>query len=278
MADALTQLLELLDLEQLDRDLFRGHNIEHELDGRLFGGLIAAQALRAAQRSVDADHSVHSLHSYFMRAGRQGVPVILHADRIRDGRSFTTRRVVAAQHGEAIFTLAASFQRPELGPEYAISPAADAPVPEEAVHQPTPFDEYHGRAALQVIELMPYDAGPDSAGSTRRAWVRTDGLLPDDPALQACVLAYMSDFAAVFASAKAIPVDPANIMTASLDHALWFHRPIRLDDWVLVDQRPISNSNSRGLVVGSIHSRDGVLGASLAQEALVRDLHPEAGR
>lgn len=272
MADALTQLLELLDVEPLDRDLFRGHNIEHEPGGRLFGGLIAAQALRAAQRTADADHTVHSLHSYFMRPGRQGMPVILHVDRIRDGRSFATRRVVAVQQGQAIFTMAASFQRPEPGAEYAIAPAADTPAPDDAAHHPTPFDGYHGRMSLEIIELMPFDAAPDGAGTTRRAWVRTNGPLPDDPSLHACVLAYMSDFAAVFASAKAVPVDPARIMVASLDHALWFHRPIRLDEWVLVDQRPVSNSSSRGLVTGSMHSQDGVLGASVAQEALIRQL------
>ena len=267
------QLLEILDLERLDRDLFRGHNPAHRHNGRLFGGQVAAHALRAATHTVDVDHHPHSLHGYFLRPGRPGIPTILQVDRIRDGRSFTTRRVVAVQEGEAIFSLSASFHRDESGGEYAVPPAGGLPAPDspDGWHE-SPLAVLDTMSPFEVRE-MPPDEKDDRGvyGSTRRAWVRTRGPLPDDRALHACVLTYISDMGAVYAARLALEVPWGVGMGASLDHAMWFHRPIRPDEWVLFDLRPVSNAGARGLVTGTLHSQAGVLGASMAQEGVIRE-------
>ena len=270
------RLLWLLDLERLDRDLFRGRSPAHRTNGRLFGGQVAAQALRAATLTVSADHHPHSLHGYFLRPGLPGRRLILQVDRIRDGRSFTTRRVVAVQDGEAIFSLSASFHTEEQGGEYQTPMAADVPHPDD--DHPwieTPLRAFSSGSPFEVRELG--SQPPDERGvltSTRRVWLRTRGPLPDERALHACVLTYISDMGAVFASRKAISLKWGAGMGASLDHAIWFHRPIRPDDWLLYDLRPLSNSGARGLVLGSIHDVHGVHGASITQEALVREGQP----
>jgi acyl-CoA thioesterase-2 len=277
----LARLLELLDVEELDVDLYRGQTDANEPNGRLFGGLIAAQALRAAQRTVAPDQPVHSLHGYFLRAGLEGVPVVLHVDRIRDGRTFATRRVNAVQHGEAIFTLVASFQRPERGAEYADPGRPDVPDPDVAVHLPTPLDPFIRLRPIDLIELVPWNAAPESGDSERPVWIRMSGKLPDDPALHTCLLTYLSDISTVFTAVKAVATAPDADeftpgrskrlpMVASLDHSLWFHHPLRADEWMLMVQRAVAVGGARGLVAGGIYSRDGILGASLAQEALIR--------
>ena len=275
------RLLELLDLEALDRDLFRAGSTEEMRGGRMFGGQVAAQALRAATLTVDAVHRPHSLHGYFLRPGDPGRPIILSVDRIRDGRSFTTRRVVALQNGEAIFSLSSSFHKVEEGGEYQLPIADDVPGPDAEVEGlPAPFGRFGAMAPLEIRELGP--TAPDERGiyrSTRRVWIRTNGPVPDDLALRACIVTYISDMGVVMAAR--VPVTGqygfpgmGMGMAASLDHSVWFHRDIRPDTWMLMDLRSISNAGARGLVQGTIHSRHGALGAAIAQEGLVRTSPP----
>lgn len=266
------RLLSILELERLDRDLFRAYNPAHRPQGRVFGGQVASQALRAASATVEAEHRPHSLHGYFLRPGQPGIPIILSVDRIRDGRSFTTRRVVAQQQGEAIFSLSASFHCDEEGGQYQVPRADDVPEPDAATGRlDNPFRRFGAMSPFEVRELGP--TPPDERGlyrSTRRVWVRTRHPLPDDPDLHACVITYMSDMGVVFAARIPVGAPWEGGMAASLDHSVWFHRPVRADGWLLMDLRPVSNSGARGLVQGTIHTHDGVLAASIAQEALVR--------
>lgn len=266
------RLLSLITLEQLDRDLFRAEAGENTGGGRLFGGQVAAQALRAATETVDAELHVHSMHGYFLRPGTEGTPLILHVDRIRDGRSFTTRRVVVMQHGEAIFNLSASFHVDEPGGEYAVG-LPDVPDPTEDAH------DWHTDWLTTATDRMPFEMrvftppDADAAGrleTTRRSWMRTRGAMPDDRALHACIAAFVSDMGAVFAAALSVGAQPGTLMGASLDHAIWFHRPIRMDEWFLYDLAPVSAHGARGLVHGTMTSHRGVHGASVAQEALIR--------
>ncbi|HYD10565.1 MAG TPA: acyl-CoA thioesterase domain-containing protein [Acidimicrobiales bacterium] len=268
------RLLWLLELESLDRDLFRARSPRHRPNGRLFGGQVAAQALRAATLTVDAAHAPHSLHGYFLRPGLPDRALILQVDRIRDGRSFTTRNVKAIQDGEAIFSLSASFHVDEPAGEFQTPLPVDVPGPDDDAAADRRQTIGTSSSAFDVRQVRPPPV--DARGvfeSTQRVWVRTRGALPDeDRALHACVLTYASDMGAVLASRKALRI-PASTggMGASLDHALWFHRFIRADDWVLFDLRPVSNSGSRGLVVGTMHSIGGVHGATMTQEALIRE-------
>ena len=266
------RLLWLLELERLDRDLFRARSPRHRPNGRLFGGQVAAQALRAATLTVEVDHHPHSLHGYFLRPGLPKRPLILSVDRIRDGRSFTTRRVLAIQDGEAIFALEASFHTEEPASEWQTPVALDVPGPDsdEAEDRRMSTDSSSPFEMRQVRTPPPDERG--AYESTQRVWVRTNGPLPDERSLHACVLTYISDMGAVMAARKALGIPwTAGGMGASLDHALWFHRPIRPDGWVLYDLRPLSNAGSRGLVLGTMHDQSGVHGVSMTQEALVRE-------
>lgn len=278
------ELLDQLDLEELDVNLYRGENPSERHNQRVFGGLVAAQALRAATLTVETDHFPHSLHGYFLRGGQPGRPIVFHVDRIRDGRSFTTRRVVAVQYGEAIFNMTASFQRREEDPvDYQIALPTDLPDPAEVPDRQA-RDEQHARW-LARSPFQSKEMGPgklDELGfysSTRRVWFRAKSALPDDPLLQACALAYATDMGAV--TAAAVPVlgddwqnNVGKTMSASLDHAIWFHRPVSVDQWLFYDLHVISGQNSRGLVRGTIHRQDGTLVASVTQEALIRRLRP----
>lgn len=274
-------LLRMLELERLDRDLYRAPITDRRAEGRLYGGMVAAQALRAATLTVEVDHYPHSLHGYFMRPGRPNQPVILHVDRDRDGRSFTTRRVVARQDGEAILNLAASFHRDEPDGEYATPPPEDVPGPDDASDPLHALDAEHRSRLAEFEAVMPIEVRglptppPDARGrlpSSRRIWARTRGALPDDRGLHACALTFISDMGAVLAAAIPVGGDLGTFMGASLDHAVWFHRPARADEWILFDLRPVSNAGSRGLVHGFFHTVDGRHVASMAQEALVRPL------
>jgi len=271
-AEPVSRLVALLDLERLDRDLFRAWN-PPQPGGRqhaLFGGQVAAHALRAATLTVDADHHPHSLHGYFLRPGLPRRPLILSVDRIRDGTSFTTRRVVAVQDGEAIFALEASFHQDEPGGDFATPIANGLPSPDDAESEEGAFTSDTGSPFELRALRVPDDGSPFA--STRRVWVRTNGPLPDERALHACVLTYISDMGAVMAARRALRLPwAAGGMAASLDHAMWFHRPIRPDGWVLFDLRPIANAGARGLVLGTMHDEAGVHGASMTQEALVRE-------
>lgn len=291
MADAperwgLDEFLGLFDLERTGEDAFRAANPQRGPWTRVFGGQVAAQAVRAAQLTVPEDRAIHSLHAYFLRPGRVGEPIDLRVERPRDGRSFTTRYVAAVQRDEVIFDAIASFHVAEEGPEHQVPIALDVPSPERSPSPELPPEFRRGRMRsmmpfdMRELGPQPPDAGPYR--STRRVWFRTAGALPDDPALHACVLAFASDMGVVMAARAPVsdedmwsPVTWGDrFMTASLDHSVWFHRPIRADEWVLMDLRTISNSGARGLAMGTMHTREGVLGVSIAQEALIRPISP----
>ena len=282
MSTALDALVELLDLEELEVNLFRGRSPQEQRQ-RVFGGQVAGQALVAATRTV-AYGLVHSLHAYFLRPGDPLVPIVFQVDRIRDGKSFTTRRVVAIQHGEAIFHLSASFQPEEPGLEHQDAmPAAPDPetlptwqermapvidrVPDEMrswLERERPIDlRYDGEIAIFQAEPRP---------PRQQVWMRADGKLPDDPALHACVVAYASDMTLV--DTALLPHGVAwtddTYMVASLDHAMWFHRPFRADEWLLYDLTSPNAWGSRGFSQGRIFTRDGRLAVSVAQEGLIR--------
>ena len=271
--DPVARLLALLDLDELGDDRFGVANPDRGYGERVFGGQVAAQALRAAHRTVDVDHAVHSLHAYFLRPGAPGVPITYEVDRIRDGRSFTTRTVVARQGAEAIFEVSVSFHVAEPGPDYQQPMAGDVPSPADAPNDLGFMPEsVRPMMPMEFKELGPTE--PDEHGwhrSTRRVWMRIKRRLPDDPALHASLLAFLSDMGAVMGARAPIAEQPlSRLMGASLDHAMWFHRPMRADEWFLYDLHAVSNSDSRGLTVGTMHTEAGVLGVSVAQEALLR--------
>ena len=268
MSEGLDRLLALLDLETIDRNLYRGANpgMPNGGPGRVFGGQVASQALMAASNTVDVEHRVNSLHAYFLRPGRPGMPIIYSIDRIRDGKSFTTRRVVALQDGEAIFNLDASFHKEEPGGEFELAaPLANVPAPEDL----PPHEHGFGMMHRRPIETRELESGPTPT-STRAMWVRADGTLPDDFALHACVLTYMSDSGPVGAARRPVLGQYPSWMGASLDHTMWFHRPVRADEWLLYDLEAVACSNARGLARGTMWTRDGHLGVSITQEALIR--------
>lgn len=255
------RLLDLLDLERLGPDAFRHVNRSRRgPGGRLFGGQVASQALRAASYTVGTELHVHSLHSYFLRPGKVGVPMDLSVDRIRDGRSFATRRVVAVQEDEAIFELSASFHVDEPGFDVQQALPPEAPDPESL---PSGGHEHAHHRPFDAREFGPLP------GATRSIWTRAAGRLPDDPATHACVLTYLSDMGPVGAARRAGPPDVAT-MRASLDHVLWFHRRVRVDDWLLYNLEAVSLSGARGLARGLIHARDGRLAMTVSQESLLR--------
>jgi acyl-CoA thioesterase-2 len=251
-------IVALLDLEELDRDLFRGRNGDHG-DPRhsLYGGQVAAQALRAAGRTVDADRLPHSLHGYFLRAGQPDHPVIFSVDRDRDGGSFSARHVRAIQHGEVIFSMLASFKVPEDTPTFE-APRRDVPDPDEL--------EVGGWDALVEIREVSKRSFYGHTVSDCM-WCRVPTPMPDDPALHACVLAYLSDYGNGFVLLDVPGLPPGG---PSIDHVLWFHQPVRADDWVLVDLRPERASDARGTYLGTLRSRDGTLAAHFGQECLLR--------
>jgi acyl-CoA thioesterase-2 len=257
------RLLGLLDLERLSPDTFRHANRSRRAPGgRLFGGQVASQALRAASDTVGSALHVHSLHAYFLRPGRVGVPIDLLVDRIRDGRSFATRRVVAVQEDEAIFELSASFHVDEPGFDVQQDMPAGVPDPESL---PAGNPEHAHHRPFDTRELGPL------SGSTRSMWTRARGRLPDDRSTQACVLTFLSDMGPVGAARRAGPPG-VDTMRASLDHVLWFHRPVRADDWLLYDLQAVSLSGARGLARGMVHARDGRLALTVSQESLLRPL------
>ncbi len=271
---------EILDIERLDRDLYRGPAIRTHLQ-RTFGGQVAGQTLTSAVRTVDDDKHVHSLHGYFIRPGIPDVPTIFQVDRLRDGRSFATRRVTAIQEGEAIFSMSASFHlRDQDGIEHQdtmprVIPPEDTAVPTyedlDATHRAF-VDEW----AQWDIRIVPRDRleTASSLAAQQRVWFRCVDTLPDDPNFHVCTLAYMSDMT-LLGSAK-IPHPDEPTQDASLDHAMWFMRPFRADDWLLYDQTSPSASGGRTLTQGRIFDRSGRLVAAVTQEGLSRRLRPGA--
>ncbi|MCB8839251.1 acyl-CoA thioesterase II [Aurantimonas sp. VKM B-3413] len=283
MLDAVEQLLVTLDLQPVARDSFRGLSPNNGWQ-RVFGGQVVAQALIAAQRTVPSERPCHSLHAYFMRPGDPKVPIDYTVDRIRDGRSFTTRRVVALQHDVAIFSLSASFQTEEEGFDHQV-PMPDVPRPEALPHGAALADTILKDAPEAVrrywqrprpIEFRPvlldHYLSNEKLEPVQRIWVRCQDEIGDDPGLNAAVLAYLSDMTLLDTSlfAHGLSVFDERVQAASLDHAMWFHRRVRVSDWLLYAQDSPSSSGGRGLTRGSLFSADGTLVASVAQEGLIR--------
>jgi acyl-CoA thioesterase II len=283
---ALELLTDILGLEQLEVDLFRGRSPDEDLQ-RVFGGQVAGQALIAAGRTVPPERPVHSLHAYFLRPGDPAVPIIYTVDRIRDGRSFTTRRVVAVQHGKAIFTLSASFQVVEAGGEHQFT-MPSAPDPESVPLWQDRLREFGDQVPARWLRPRPveirYVGDPPWAPRHREGdpeprtmvWMRAVGALPADPLLHVCAVAYASDMTLLDSVLLAQRVAWAEdtVTGASLDHAMWFHAPFQADDWLLYVQEAPVTSMARGLARGHIYRRDGRLAVSVVQEGLVRVAKP----
>jgi acyl-CoA thioesterase-2 len=279
--DAVDELIRVLDLEPIEVNIFRGTSPDVDLQ-RVFGGQVAGQALVAAARTVDAERHVHSLHAYFLRPGDPAVPILYEVDRLRDGRSFTTRRVVAIQHGKPIFNLSASFHVPEEGFDHQDPPPPDTPAPEDLPDFATRWREILGEdhAAWyerpRPIDMRHADWSPGQRGQRlpprNRVWLRADGALPDDPVLHTCVVTYASDMTLL--DTTLLPHGRSfveqDVMMASLDHAMWFHRPFRADEWLLYAQDTPSASGGRGLARGLFFDQRGALVASVVQEGLIR--------
>lgn len=283
MTDPLQDLVSLLDLEPIEVNIFRGVQPDEDRQ-RVFGGQVAGQALVAASRTVDEpSRRVHSLHAYFLRPGDPSVPILYDVDRIRDGRSFTTRRVVAIQHGQPIFNLQASFHDVEPGLDNQVEPPDDVPDPESlptfrermAPHRERIGDWYDRPRPIDTRYVPPdpaFEADTKTDGMT--VWMRANGSLPDDDVLHACIVAYASDMTLLDTTLRPHGMSSLtdDLMMASLDHAMWFHRPFRADDWLLYQQTAISSSSSRGLAGGAIYARDGTLVVTVVQEGLIRVL------
>ena len=281
MTKALNRLLELLDLEQIEENIFRGRSPD-ERRQRVFGGQVAGQALVAAGRTVPGDRPVHSLHAYFIRPGDPAVPLVYTVNRVRDGRSFTTRRVAAIQHGKTIFTLSASFHQPESGLEHA-DPMPDVPPPEMVERTSDRLARLLGEVPPQIAE-SPIDlrsVGPLSVEAERDpllrttrnlVWLRVDGELPDDPLLHVCLMTYASDMTLLDSVLLGHGLSWVDGRTsgASLDHAMWFHRPFRADRWLLYAQDSPVSHGARGLAHGEVFTADGELVVSVMQEGLIR--------
>jgi len=283
MNTAVDELVSILDLEPLEHNLYRGLSPQVGWQ-RVFGGQVIGQALVAANRTVE-DRVAHSLHAYFLRAGDPAVPIIYEVDRIRDGRSFSTRRVVAIQHGHAIFSMSASFHREESSLEHQMA-MPDVPPPEdlpsEAELKEKLIDKLPERVkaywqAERAIEIRPVDLSryfsKETQAPSQLVWIKATGALGDDLALHQCVLAYASDFTLLDTAliAHGRFVFDSNLMLASLDHAVWFHEPFRADEWLLYAQDSPSSGAARAFCRGTVFSRDGRLVASTAQEGLVRE-------
>jgi acyl-CoA thioesterase II len=282
MGRSLDRLLELLDLEQIEEDIFRGVSPDERVQ-RVFGGQVAGQALVAAGRTVPADRPVHSLHAYFIRPGDPSVPLIYTVDRVRDGRSFTTRRVSAVQHGKTIFTLSASFHQPEPGPMHA-DPMPEVPPPDAIERTSDRLARFFGGdipreigehpVELRTVGPLSVEAEHDPSLRTARnmVWLRVNGDLPDDPLLHVCLMTYASDMTLLdpVLLAHGLSWMDGRTSVASLDHAMWFHRPFRADRWLLYAQESPIAYGGRGLARGEVFTQDGDLVVSVVQEGLVR--------
>lgn len=276
----LDRLVALLDLERIEENIFRGVSPSNQ-PVRVFGGQVAGQALVAAGRTVPPERKVHSLHAYFIRPGDPSIPIVYEVDRIRDGRSFTTRRVVAVQRGKAIFALSASFQRPEPGNEHAEG-MPDVPPPDDLPSRLDSMREYVEKLGpmaamprpidIRYVTAPPWEVRGQHNEGRNQVWMRADGRLPDDDLLHVCVLAYASDMTLLDSVLVRHGVYWGfdKVLGASLDHALWFHRPFRADEWFLYDSFSPSASGARGLATGRFFAQDGTLIATVVQEGLLR--------
>lgn len=286
MTGVLDELISLLDLEEIERNHYRGQSPDDSWQ-RVYGGQVLGQALVAASRTVeDPERHAHSLHAYFLRPGDPAVPLLYVVDRIRDGRSFTTRRVVAIQHGRPIFNMSISFQLFEQGLEHQFE-MPDAPDP-ETLEPEHVIRRRQARAAgwkdedidrfarERPIEMRPIQArnefAPEPMEPLQTCWMRVAGRMPDDGGLHQCALAYLSDWSLLDTCIWPHGVSwmQGNLQTASLDHAMWFHRPFRTDEWMLYVQDSPASGGARGFNRGLIYTQDGMLVASVAQEGLIR--------
>lgn len=280
----LSELLSLLELEKIEENLFRGRSQDLGF-GTIFGGQVLGQALSAAYRTVPDSRRAHSLHAYFLRMGDAARPIVYHVDRIRDGKSFTTRRVVAMQKGRAIFNMSVSFQVEETGFEHQVqAPAVTGPdglktdreiAREMGDRIPEPLRSVV--LCRKPIEIRPVNPlNPFTAEirpPVRQSWMRTVAKLPDDPAVHQYLLAYASDFGLLLTTLypHGRSFWETRMQVASLDHAMWFHRDFRMDDWLLYEMSSANAARARGLSQGRIFRRDGALAASVVQEGLIRD-------
>ncbi|MEU5885969.1 acyl-CoA thioesterase II [Streptomyces sp. NPDC047461] len=285
MSQALQDLLDLLDLEQIEENIFRGRS-RPAIVPRVFGGQVAAQALVAAGRTVPEDRLAHSLHAYFLRMGDPGAPIVYTVDRMNDGRSFTTRRVVAVQHGQPIFALSASFQKYEEGfdhqtPIPAAPDPATLPTSQERLRgydhiAPDVVEKFlEAREAidLRYVDEPPYGRFGEPREPHSQVWFRTNGKLADDPLLHVVLATYVSDMTlldSVLLAHGRGGWAVNDVVGASLDHAMWFHRPFRADEWLLYDQESPSAYGGRGLGQARIYTQDGRLAISVIQEGVVR--------
>ncbi|MEY4762657.1 MAG: acyl-CoA thioesterase [Pseudomonadota bacterium] len=286
MNPQLADLLQLLELERLELDLFRGTSRDIGRD-QVFGGQVLGQALRAAVATTSG-RSVHSLHAYFLRRGDVKAPIVYEVDRSRDGHSFSSRRVIAIQHGVQIFHMSASFQAPEPGLDHRF-PMPAVPPP-EGLHDPFHMTDAQ-KATLStsaqrflntaipfefraVDPMDPFHPTPREARQS--VWFRAAGRLPDDAELHRCLLAYASDYHLVATALRphGLSFVSPGVILASIDHAMWFHRPARVDEWLLYSMESPSTSGARGFARADIYTRDGLLVASTAQEGLVRVAPP----
>ena len=296
MSAVLDELVRILGLERIEANIFRGQSQDLGW-GRVFGGQVIGQALAAAAQTVPSERNVHSLHGYFLRPGDSKKPIAYLVDPIRDGRSFTTRRVVAHQDGRAIFNMAASFQIAEQGLTHQDTAMPDVRGPDELLSDRALAQRYLERLSpaaaakipafmrerflaerpIEVRPISPMDPlNPRPKEPRRRAWLKANGRLPDRPSVHRYLLAYASDFQLLGTT-----LDPhgeswmkAYMQVASLDHAMWFHRPFRFDDWLLYDMHSPTTGGGRGLARGRFFSRDGALVATTMQEGLIRDRRP----
>jgi len=281
MDQRLAGLLRLLELERVEVNIFRGASRDVG-SPQVYGGQVLGQALQAAYATVDEDRVVHSLHAYFLRRGDFNAPIVYFVDRSRDGQSFTSRRVTAIQHGEQIFNCSASFQRPEPGFEHQLA-MPQVPFPEElpeSLAQDSEFLQGLSPRLRQLVyerpiefRVVPMSVTATLAGAPRQfLWIRTVDRLPDGDRLHRCLLAYASDFhllgTALVRHEHTIAM--GRLIIASIDHVMWFHRPARMDEWLLYAADSPSASGARGYTRGSLFTREGVLVASTAQEGLVR--------
>jgi acyl-CoA thioesterase II len=285
VSDALEALVDLLNLEQIEVNIFRGRSPDETVQ-RVFGGQVAGQALVAAGRTVPGDRPVHSLHAYFIRPGDPSVPLVYTVDRVRDGRSFTTRRVTAIQHGKPIFTLSASFHHPEAGLEHA-TPMPVVPRPEElrsnaerlaeAVGSPLPRHFRNSPIELRSVGPMSVELARDPSlraegEHSNLVWVRVTEELPDDPLLHVCLMTYISDLTLIETALleHGITMLDGRTTGASLDHAMWFHRPFRADRWLLYAQESPVAAGGGVLARGQVFTAEGDLVVSVVQEGLIR--------
>jgi acyl-CoA thioesterase-2 len=285
MEQRLAGLVRLLELERLEDNLFRGESRDIG-SPQVFGGQVLGQALRAAYATVESDRVAHSLHAYFLKRGDFNAPIVYFVDRSRDGQSFTSRRVTAIQHGEQIFHMSASFQLPQDGVEHQIEmPVVPPPesVPDVGLRTSRALSQLPEKIRQFYANVHPFEfrmtdpidpLQPRNASPQQYIWIRAIDRLPDDDALHRCLFAYVSDFHLLGTAVRphALSFASGNLRIASIDHAMWFHRPMRIDEWLLCAMDSPSASGSRGFARCSIFSRDGRLVGSTAQEGLLRQV------